>query len=102
MLELDFDPTSPDVKLRAVNDFVVVRQYKPPMKGSIIVPGTNPLQDNTGVVLSVGPDAEKAGVQVGDVVVWQVFKGQAVGHFDKERWFLKREDICGVVERPAK
>jgi len=98
MPELDFDPTSPETKFRAVNDVLLVQQYQPKQKGTIIVPGTDPLKHNTGVVVSVGPKCE-CGAKVGDVVVWQVFKGQAVGHFDKERWFIRDEDVCGIVER---
>jgi co-chaperonin GroES (HSP10) len=96
----EFDPTSPDAVHRAVNDVLVVEQFKPKQKGSIIVPGTDPLKHNTGVVLSVGPKCT-CGAQPGDFIVWQVFKGQAVGHFDKERWFIRDEDVCSVVEKPA-
>lgn len=98
MPEIDFDPTDPSTVLTAVNDVVIVKQFVPAKKGVILTPSTSPLNHNTGTVLSVGLEC-KSGVKVGDVVVWQVFKGQAVGHFDKERWFIRDADICGVVQR---
>ena len=94
----DFDPTSPDTKWGARGTWILAQQYMPPKKGLIHVPTTSPLQHNTGTVLSVGPDVKSC--KAGDTVVWQVFKAQAVGHFDRERWWIKDEDVCGVAERP--
>jgi co-chaperonin GroES (HSP10) len=94
------DPSSPETKWRAVNDVLLVQQFKPAQKGLIHVPDTDPLKYNTGTVLSVGPDA-KCGAKAGDIIVWQVFKGQAVGHFDKERWCIRNEDVLCVMEKTA-
>lgn len=99
-MELDFDPTSQDATHRCVGTWVLAEQFVPKQKGRIITPETSELKHNTGVVLSVGPEC-KSGVKAGDVILWAVFKAQAVGHFDKKRWLIRDEDVCSIVERPT-
>ncbi len=98
MPEAEFDPTSPETKFRAVNDVLIVQQFRPKQKGLIHVPETDKLKYNTGEVLSVGAKVE-CGAKPGDFVLWQVFTGQAVGHFDENRWAIREKDVLAVVER---
>lgn len=85
-------------KLRAVNDRVVVKKAVRPdkSKGGLWLPGEDVRTYCEGTVLSVGPKVQSC--KVGDDIIWEVFRGQAAGHHDEERWALKDEDVIAVLE----
>lgn len=84
-------------KLQPLHDRVLVRiAAKPKMSaGGIHLPQTDPRLYNEGKVEAVGPDVKQ--VKVDDVVIWEVFKGQAPGHFDEGRWMLKESEVLAKV-----
>lgn len=84
--------------LRAVNNKVVVLIAKRPetSKGGIIMPGDDIRKYNEGRVVSVGPDVKSC--KAGDEIIWEVFKGQAPGHFDETRWVIRDDEVLSVIE----
>jgi co-chaperonin GroES (HSP10) len=86
--------------LQPLHDRVLVRiAVKPKMSaGGIHLPGTDERLYNEGEVIGVGPKVTE--VAVGDVVIWEVFKGQAPGHFDEGRWMLKESEVLAKVVTP--
>jgi co-chaperonin GroES (HSP10) len=90
-----------DRKLRAVNDKVVVLRAGRPRQtaGGIHLPAETDKVYNEGEVLSVGPDVKSC--KAGDVIVWAVFKGQAAGHHDEQRWIIADAEVLAVVEPDA-
>jgi co-chaperonin GroES (HSP10) len=88
-------------RLRAVNDKVVVQKASRPdrSKGGLFLPQEDVRTYCEGKVLSVGPDVKSC--KVGDEIVWQVFRGQAVGHFDEDRWGIEDKDVLAVIEPVA-
>lgn len=87
-----------DKKLCAVNDRIVVELLDRPdkSKGGIVLPiGMDQRKYNEGKVSSVGPDVKSC--KPGDEVIWEVYKGQAAGHFDEKRWIIKDEEVLAVV-----
>jgi co-chaperonin GroES (HSP10) len=88
-----------DRKVRAVNKRIVVQKAVRPKQsaGGIILPDEDVRVYCEGKVLSVGPKCE-SGVQVGDHIIWAVFKGQAAGHHDESRWAIEDDDVIGVLE----
>lgn len=88
-----------DRKLRAVNDKLVVEKAVRPNKsaGGLFLPDEDVRVYCEGKVLSVGPKCE-CGAKVGDQVIWQVFKGQAAGHHDEQRWCIEDKDVLAIIE----
>lgn len=87
-----------DRKLRAVNDKIIVEKATRPKKsgGGLWLPDEDVRTYCEGTVLSVGPDAKSC--KAGDHIIWQVFKGQAAGHHDEQRWCLEDKDVMAVLE----
>jgi co-chaperonin GroES (HSP10) len=83
--------------LQPLNDRVLVRIAAKPKKsqGGIILPDSDQRLYNEGEVIAVGPKVTE--VSAGDVVIWEVFKGQAPGHFDEGRWMLKESEVLAKV-----
>lgn len=81
--------------LLAVGDVLLVEQIRPTKHGMLHLPGTDLRKYNIGRVASAGTDVTRAAV--GNVIVWEVFKGQAVDHRDDERWFIRNVDVLGVL-----
>lgn len=97
------EKTLEEKKMQALNDRVLVRVVKPPTESSgqfgkkiVLATGADQRQYNEGEVLSVGPKCSDQ-VKVGDVVTWEVFKGQAAGHFDESRWVVKESELLTKV-----
>jgi co-chaperonin GroES (HSP10) len=88
-------------KVQAANDWVVVLKAVRPKKsaGGLFLPDEDVRVYCEGKVLSVGPKVTSC--KPGDDIVWAVFKGQAAGHHDEERWALKDEDVIGVIDADA-
>jgi co-chaperonin GroES (HSP10) len=84
--------------LRAVNDKVVVQKASRPdrSKGGLFLPQEDVRTYCEGKVLSVGPDVKSC--KAGDEIIWQVFRGQAAGHHDEERWCVEDKDVLAVIE----
>jgi co-chaperonin GroES (HSP10) len=87
--------------LRAVNDKVVVQKASRPdrSKGGLFLPQEDVRTYCEGKVLSVGPDVKSC--KAGDEIIWQVFRGQAAGHHDEERWCVEDKDVLAVIEPAA-
>lgn len=90
-------------KMQALNDRVLVRVVKPPTESAgthgkkiILASGADQRQYNEGEVLSIGAKVSDQ-VKVGDTVTWEVFKGQAAGHFDEDRWVVKESELLTKV-----
>jgi co-chaperonin GroES (HSP10) len=97
------EKTLEEKNMQALNDRVLVRVVKPPTESAgthgkkiILASGADQRQYNEGTVLSVGPKCTDQ-VQPGDVVTWEVFKGQAAGHFDETRWVIKESELLTKV-----
>lgn len=88
-------------RIRAVNDRIIVQKAVRPKKsaGGLFLPDEDVRIYCEGMVLSVGPDVKSC--KVGEQIIWEVFKGQAAGHHDEERWALKDADVLGVLEDAA-
>lgn len=91
-------------KLKMLGARVLVRLLKPPTESSgahgkkiILATGADQRIYNEGKVIAVGTKVTEP-VKEGDIVTWEVFKGQAAGHFDETRWVIKEEDLLAVVE----
>lgn len=110
------EKTLEEKDLEMFHDRVLVRIAKPPTESAgthgkkiILASGADERSYHEGIVLAVGPgkllpDGKRAAMSavVGDTVLWEVFKGQAAGHFDESRWVLKDEEIyCRVKLSPA-
>jgi co-chaperonin GroES (HSP10) len=89
------------LNFKAVGDAVLVENLRPTKSAGGIVLVMNDLRKwNLGRVVSVGPKVRTC--DPGDIVVWEVFKGQAAGQTDDERWFLRDADILAKVSNPPK
>ena len=82
--------------LLAVGDVLLVEQIRPTKHGLIHLTANDPRKYNIGRVASAGPDVTRAAA--GNIVLWEVFKGQAVDHRDDERWFIREADVLGVLK----
>jgi co-chaperonin GroES (HSP10) len=87
------------LNFQAVGDSVLVENLRPTKSAGGIHLVMNDLRKwNLGRVVSVGPKVRTC--DQGDLVVWEVFKGQAAGQTDEERWFLRDADILAKVRSP--
>jgi co-chaperonin GroES (HSP10) len=96
------EKTLAEKNLQPLHDRVLVRIVRPPTTSSgahgikIHLPtATDERKYNEGEVLAVGPKVEQ--VKPGDIVTWEVFKGQAPGHFDDTRWVIKESELLAKV-----
>lgn len=81
----------------AVGDVLLVEQLRPSKQGVIHLIQSDLRKYNIGRVASAGPDVKRA--RAGNVIVWEVFKGQAVDQRDDERWFIRDGDVLGVLTK---
>lgn len=96
------------MKLRPLNDHVLVRREKPEevSKGGIILAPTAQTKSRTGEVLAVGPGTylengtrRPIEVQVGQVVYFRGGSGQEVRIDGEDLVMIREYEIEGVVER---
>jgi co-chaperonin GroES (HSP10) len=81
---------------QAVGDVLLVEQLRPMKQGVIHLVQHDLRKYNIGRVASVGPDVKRA--REGNIIAWEVFKGQAADQRDDERWFIRDADVLGVLK----
>lgn len=96
------------MKLRPLNDFVIVRREKPKdvSDGGIYIPEQAKLKSRTGEVLAVGPGRvldngtrRPIGVEPGQVIYFRGIAGQEISFDGEDLVMLREDEIEGVVER---
>src|ERR1700686_5209562 len=103
-------PRRPSMKLRPLQDRVLIRRVEPEAKtsGGIFIPDTAQEKPMEGEVVSVGPGArDEAGkvhpldVKSGDRVLFGKWSGTEVKLDGEDLMIMKESDIMGVVEHVA-
>jgi co-chaperonin GroES (HSP10) len=87
------------LEYEACGDVLLVEQLRPTKQGVIHLVQSDLRKYNIGRVASAGPDVKRA--KVGNVIAWEVFKGQAVDQRDDERWFIRDADVLGVLKKAS-
>src|SRR6476660_7231544 len=107
---LNFGPRRPSMKLRPLQDRVLIRRVEPEAKtaGGILIPDTAQEKPMEGEVVAAGPGARDADgkvhpleVKTGDRVLFGKWSGTEVKIDGDELMIMKESDIMGLLEGGA-
>src|SRR5436309_8637335 len=103
-------PRRPSMKLRPLQDRVLIRRVEPEAKttGGILIPDTAQEKPMEGEVVAVGPGARDEDgklhpldVKTGDRVLFGKWSGTEVKLDGEDLMIMKESDIMGVVDHGA-
>src|ERR1700741_4200949 len=107
---LNSGPRRPSMKLRPLQDRVLIRRVEPEAKtaGGIFIPDTAQEKPMEGEVVAVGPGArDEAGtlhpldVRAGNRVLFGKWSGTEVKLDGEDLMIMKEADIMGILDRAA-
>jgi chaperonin GroES len=64
----------------------------------LYIPDTAKEKPHEGTVISVGPDAKKDGINIGDTVVFANFSGMEITLEGKEYLILLSKEVLGLIK----
>src|SRR5258708_28366079 len=103
-----FGPRRPPMRLRPLQDRVLIRRVEPEAKtaGGIFIPDTAQEKPMEGEVVAVGPGVRDEGgkvnpldVKSGDRVLFGKWSGTEVKLDGEDLMIMKEADIMGVIDR---
>src|SRR5271165_7499098 len=106
----NYGPRRPSMKLRPLQDRVLVRRVEPEAKtaGGILIPDTAQEKPMEGEVVAVGPGVRSEDgklhpldVKTGDRVLFGKWSGTEVKLDGEDLMIMKESDIMGVVDHAA-
>src|SRR3984893_11941842 len=109
-LSLNSGPRRPSMKLRPLQDRVLIRRVEPEAKtaGGIFIPDTAQEKPMEGEVIAIGPGVRDEDgklhpldVKSGDRVLFGKWSGTEVKLDGEDLMIMKEADIMGVIDRAA-